>query len=624
MLSSLIRNWCKQIFHRNKRKYSTRSTSQQQDISALIQKADEQYQQGNHLQAEKLYQEILESYPDEPNACHRLGRLKGQIGNITTARMYLEKAIAAVPDFADAYSDLGNISKLQDNLEEAHNYYQKAVSLEPDNLAARCNLGISYLDLGKKSEALATLKKIVTNNPEFMRGRFLYGQALLKSGKYEKAARQLEFVYSHEPSNGEVLNHLVSALINYRSFDRALELSQKALQVNPDNVEAHASMGLALLQMDRLDKGLDHLLRAEELNPRSSDVQNSIGMTMQYLGRMDEAYSHYNRAIQLKPTSYDARLNRSLAFLSMGEYEKGWSEYDMRFHQTSRYNREFPYPAWDGSRLNGRTLFVHAEQGLGDEIMFASCIPDLLRQEGKIILDCHPKLEPIFSRSFPEVTVHGGEQTDDIGWITEYEPIDVQLPIGSLPKFFRSSHSDFPDHSGYLSNNPKHVDAWKQRLDSLGTCTKIGISWQGGTDKTKKSRRVVDLKKWLPILQQPGFDFISLQYTDCQDELETFRQDHGIEIRHWQEVIDDYEQTASLVEALDLVISVQTAIVHLAGALGQTVWVMVPAIPEWRYGHRGNSMPWYPSARLFRQHKSREWDDVVKEIRENLLLIRKA
>lgn len=623
MLSRLIKDWYIQVSQRNKREPTNGLFSHQQDVSDLLQTADEYFHMGDYHRAEKLYQEILDNYPDEPNTCLRLGRLKGQTGNYSTARIYLEKAINVAPDFSDAYSDLGNIYKLQDKLEEAHKCYQKAVSLESDNLIAQCNLGISYLDLGKKSEALVTLGKLVKNNPDFLRGRFLYGQALLKTGKYEKAARQLEHVYSKDPLDGEVLNHLVSALTNIRDSDRALELSEKAIEVNPDSTEAHTSMGLALLQMDRLNDALVCLQRAEELNPNSSDVQNSIGMIMQYLGRIDEAHSYYNKAIQLKPTSHDARLNRSLLYLSTGNYKEGWSEYDMRIYQASRHNREFPYPFWDGSSLDGRTILIHAEQGLGDEIMFASCIQDMLDMNGKIILDCSPKLEYIFRRSFPQVTVHGGEQTEDIGWVKEYEPIDMQLPIGSLPKFFRTERSYFPEHRGYLNNDPRVVDAWKRRLDGLGIGTKIGISWEGGTDKTKKARRAVELEKWLPILQQQNFHFISLQYTDCRGDLEQFKQQYGIEIHHWQEAIDDYEQTAALVEALDLVISVQTAVVHLAGALGQTVWVMVPAIPEWRYGYTGESMPWYPSSKLFRQNEAGDWKDVIKRIKANLLHFRR-
>lgn len=620
MLSRLFKDWYNHISQQSKLESTNGLSPHQQAVSDMLQKADELYKQGHTLQAEKLFQEILDNYPDEPNACQRLGRLKGQTGNYATARIYLEQAINVAPDFAYAWSDLGNICKLQGNLEEAHKCYQKAVSLEPDNLVARCNLGASYLDLGKKFEATTILEQVVKNNPEFVRGRHMYGQVLLKTGEYEKAVSQLEHVYLQDSSSDEVLIHLVSTLINIRNFDRALELSEKALQANPDSAEAHISMGVSLLKMDRLEGALEHLQCAVELNPDSYDAHNNIGITLQYLGRIGEAHMHYNKAIQLRSGmgSHDARLHRSIAYLMMGDYEKGWAEYDMRFEQKSRHVRAFPFAQYDGSSLDGRTLLVHAEQGIGDEIMFASCIPDLLRQEGKIILDCHPKLGSIFSRSFPDVVVHGSEQTEDTSWVSKYEPIDVQIPIGSLPGIFRKGLSQFPNHHGYLYNDAKDVGYWKDRLKNIGSGINVGISWQGGTDKTNSTRRVIELEKWLHILQQPGFNFISLQYTDCRGDIEKFRQDHGIEIHHWQEAIDDYEQTAALIEALDLVISVQTAIVHLAGALGQTVWVLVPAIPEWRYGFEGNTMPWYPSARLFRQTKLGEWDNVIEDVLNKL------
>lgn len=617
MLSQLVSGFLKHTFRGKKRILSdgdVHRDSQSQDMDKLFQEAYEKILAGDYSRAETIYMGILTEYPNEPAVCHCLGRLKGQTGDYTTARSYLEKAIKIKPDFADAYSDLGNISKLEGNLEEAFKYYQKAVNLEPENLVARCNLGVTLLDLGRNAEAIVILEDTVKRAPDFLRGRVVFGQALQSIGKYDNAVEHLEYAYSFEPDNSDVLKNLVSALASNGQFDRAFKIAEQALKDNPDLADAHASMGFLLLKTDKLDEALNYLQRAADLNPVLDEVHNNMGVTLQYLGRIEEALVHYDKAIQLNPNDHQARLHRSLAYLMMGEYEKGWSEYDMRFRQRSRHTREFPYPEWDGTSLEGKTILVHAEQGLGDEIMFASCIPDLLNQGGNIILDCLPKLEAIFRRSFPEVTVHGGEQTEDIGWISEFEPIDMQIPIGGLPKIFRKDRSQFPEHDGYLGNDIHHVNQWKQRLDRMDPGVNVGISWQGGTDKTNRSRRVIELDKWLPILKQPGFNFISLQYNDCQEKLMSFREKHGILIHHWQDAIDDYEQTAALVEALDLVVSVQTAIVHLAGALGQTVWVMVPASPEWRYGYEGNTMLWYPSARLFRQQKLHEWGPVLEHV----------
>jgi hypothetical protein len=256
---------------------------------------------------------------------------------------------------------------------------------------------------------------------------------------------------------------------------------------------------------------------------------------------------------------------------------------------------------------------VYGEQGLGDEIMFASCVPDAIRDVGHCVIECAPKLEPLFRRSFPAATVYAATDGTVPGPVRE-RGIDCEVPAGSLPLYYRSTVQAFPAHTGYLKADPERIERWRARLESLGGAGfNIGISWRGGSHKTRRPLRSVALDRWGPILQVPGTNLVSLQYDAVPDELaELDRQ--GITLTHWPDAISDYEETAALVSAVDLVISVCTAVIHLGGALGRPVWVMAPYSPEWRYGFSGTAMPWYPAVRVYRQPQFGAWDPVIADV----------
>jgi hypothetical protein len=302
-----------------------------------------------------------------------------------------------------------------------------------------------------------------------------------------------------------------------------------------------------------------------------------------------------------------------------GDYATGWPEYETRLFNPASSSRPDPFARWNGGNPSGRRVLVYGEQGLGDEIMFASCLPDLMAAGAQCVVECHPALERLFARSFPAATVYGARPDRRVPEAIRSSGIDCAVPMGSLPLYYRRSVGDFPSRRGYLRADPDRVLHWRERLRALGGGFTVGVSWRGGTYVSRTGQRSIPLEAWLPILRRPGLRFVSLQYTqDALQAVQTLRESHGIEISHWSEAIDDYDETAALVAALDLTLTVCTAIAHLAGALGRPLWVMAPTNAEWRYGRSGDTMAWYPSARIFRQTRAGDWNDVIARVEHEL------
>ena len=428
-----------------------------------------------------------------------------------------------------------------------------------------------------------------------------------------------------------------SALHKAGKFEEALDLYDKILSQNHNNTGLLATMGTLFLQTNKLGLAISFLERVIEKYPQS-DVLSNLGLAYKNSGQRDKAFaamtkscekdatpealSNYagmftqtanpekamelcRRAIEKKPELAIAHWNLALALLESGQWDPAWDEHEwgLKTHgiQTPmRVDRKiFDAPYWDGTKDS--IVAVYGEQGIGDEIMFASMIPDLMKTN-TVIIECHKRLKTLFEKSFPGVPIYGTREDTAITWPNNHK-IDHRISIGSLGKFFRRSKEDFPGTPYLISESaPK------------GKKFRIGISWSGGQKASRVQVRTVPLAWWKPILNN-DVEFISLQYTDCSEELSEMRK-RGYDIKEFDGVkAEDYYETAKLVKSCDLVISVCTSVIHLAGALGVPCWVMVPNKPAWRYQVKG-PMPWYRSVRLYRQTDS--WLPVVERIGEDL------
>lgn len=502
---------------------------------------------------------------------------------------------------------------------EAEAALGRLLAEEPEHAEALLLQGLIYAKSGRLEDAADSLLLAAHFRPGLAEAHFQLGLIAAARGDLGQAERCYREALARDPGHARAHNALGAVLVERGLLEEAVACFERALEADPQLARAHSNLGsLLVARLDRFEEGARHIERARALAPEDRDVLTNWAMLLQYRGRLAEAIELCDRLLAADPGDDTVRLNRALALLKQGQFARGWADYEARKSAAWAYApRRFPFPEWKGEPLAGRTLLVHGEQGLGDQIMFGSCLPDVLARAARCVIECHRKLAPIFRRSFPAATVVSTEEAA-AGALEALAGIDFQVAIGSLPRFFRKTLEDFPAHGGYLRADATKVRRWRERLAALPGARHIGISWRGGLRSSRQSVRSIPLAQWLPLLRQHGVSFVSLQYTDCREELAALESGHGIRVHHWPEAIEDYDETAALVAALDLVISVQTAVAHLAGALGRPAWVMVPVVAEWRYLQSGARMPWYLSLELWRQPEEGKWDAVIAAVAQRL------
>jgi tetratricopeptide (TPR) repeat protein len=487
--------------------------------------------------------------------------------------------------------------------------------------AAAYSAGTEAFAQGRFEEAVRHFEHAVECKYDHVAAYNAMGLAWQRLGRFEDATDAFLTATGLRPHEADAYFHLGTLYLQLRQFDGARRCLEQALERNPDHVPALNNLGYLLFREFDLIVDAERLIRrALDITPEALDARCNLGMVLQHAGRLDEALTQYEEVLRASPGFDEARLNRALIKLSFGQFASAWPDYEARKQGSTHFvKRPFVFPEWRDEALAQRGILVYAEQGLGDELMFASCIPDLLAGADRCVIECSAKLERLFRRSFPRAAVHGGSQTDvSREWLKDFPGIDMQVPIGSLPLRYRKGPQDFPLHTGYLKADSERTQYWRARLAELGPGLKIGISWRGGTRYTRGALRSLTLEDLLPLKSIPDAILVSLQYGDCRKELAAMERLHGRAVHHWQEAIEDYDETAALVSALDVVVSVCTAVVHLTGALGKPVCVMVPAVAEWRYQSDGAKMPWYPTARLFRQRNGESWQTVIAAVVEQL------
>lgn len=549
-----------------------------------------------------LVKAAVEARFSEAVALHRAGRLAEAVAS------YAE-VIGLQPDHAAAGYNRGLALQVLGRLEEAVENYRHAIGHAPGNAMAHNNLGNTLLDLKRADDALASFDRAIALRPGEARYRVNRGLALDALNRQAEALASFDAAIGLQPDFAEAHFNRANALQKLMRVDEALASYDRAIAIHPAYAEAYCNRGNALQKLNRMEAAVASFEQAVRFQPDNVTGHVNRGNALQKLMRLDEARASYERAVAVEPGNAEAQWNLSLCRLLMGDFARGWPGYEWRWNSSvlNKRRRDFAEPLWLGQEsLAGRTILLHAEQGLGDTLQFCRYVP-LVRDRGaRVILEVPAALAPLLRQldGVAQLVVSGATLPS----------FDFHCPLPSLPLAFGTELATIPASDFYLAADPDKVATWRQRLGA-GSGLDIGLVWRGSATHANDHNRSLTLDALLPLLPRQC-RYVSLQKEVGAAERQLL-QSHGI--AHFGEELADFADTAALCASMDLVISVDTSVAHLAGALGRPVWIMLPFSPDWRWLLDRDDSPWYPGARLFRQHATGDWSTVFAQVRDALL-----
>lgn len=535
------------------------------EVRALLDHALAAHQAGELDEAARRYRAVLEVAPEEPNALTNLGTVALQQGRLAEGVALIEASLKIRPNQSNAINNRGNALIGLGRMAEALAAFDRAVELDPDNAEAHSNRGVALIDLGRAEEAVAAYRKAVELRPDFL----------------------------------DALNGLGIALEALGRSDEALAVYDRSLQIAPQSWELHYNRGNALRGLNRPDEAVAAYERGLAIQPNVPGALANLGVALQAQGRFDEAMAAFDRAASLDADCVDAQWNRSLLQLMRGDYANGWRQYEWRWRQPSFLNSERPVgPLWLGERpLAGKRLLIVNEQGFGDTLQMMRYAPMAHAAGAAVLMIVEPALKDLAQ------TVAGVEQV-----LTGGEPItyDFWTPMMSLPLAFGTTPETVPADVPYIAADRAKVAAWAGRLGPR-TRPRVGLVWSGRATHGNDANRSIPLSLLAPLLEAEA-DFISLQTEYREADRPVLA---SLPIRDVSAELKSFGDTAALVENLDMVVTVDTSVAHLTGALGKPLRVMLPFVPDFRWGLGSETTPWYPTAKLLRQPVRGDWGGVV-------------
>jgi tetratricopeptide (TPR) repeat protein len=565
--------------------------------------------QGRFAEALKSYEVALKLKPECADIWVGIADLQRQQKRFQEALLAYDHALSLDPRHLDAADKAGSLlSELQLHT-EALARFEQSDAIHPGRPETLMSKALCFQALMRPEEAVASYAMALATEPKNHAARNNLGVVLLDIGRFEEAAGHFRKVIEARPDIVNAFSNLGLALTQLKRFDEALVIFDRAVKLDPNFAEAVNNRGNALRQLDRLEQALANFDRAIALKPDYPDAHANRAACLDDLSQADEALASYNTALSLKPDHADAHLNRALNRLRAGDWKNGWAEAEWRWKAPSlRLSRgRSNWPLWLGAEsLAGKTLLLHNDQGFGDSIQFCRYIPQLAERGATVILEIDGSLKSLLSTvaGITQCVVKGEALPDH----------DLQCPLASLPLAFDTTLETIPSHVPYISIDD-NAGRWENFLGSKGK-PRIGIVWSGNPDHTNDRNRSLPLKALKPLFDT-GAQFVSLQKNARESDLAVLRE-HG-DILDAARELESFADTAALIQHLDLVISVDTSVAHLAGALGKPVWILLPYVPDYRWLLDRDDTPWYPTARLYRQTAARDYAEVIDRMRADLL-----
>jgi tetratricopeptide (TPR) repeat protein len=586
--------------------------------------ADTLYAQGNLLRELERYEEALDCYdraldatPDDAQVLNNRGVALQQMGRHEEALESCARALALRPGYAEAFNNRGISLQALGLFELALESFDKAMAAKPGDPLALNNRGNALLNLGRFAEALASYELAIRAEPADAQAFSNRGAVLHELGRHDEALASCDRALALRPGFAQALSIRGHALQSLGRDVEALAAHQEAFAIEP-GFAAALGIGNALQALQRYEEALASYDRALAITPDRVEALNNRGNSLQALNRHEEALQDYARAIALKPHDAQAHWNEGLARLALGDFARGWEKYEWRWqnHKLDLAPYVDASPAWQGTQdIHGKTVLLYPEQGLGDAIQFIRYAPQVAALGARVHVACHESLCRLFE------SVQGVAGVVAPG--SDLPSFDCHAALMSLPLAFKTVQQTIPAQVPYLFADATQVRGWHGRLDPRRSGLNVGLAWMGNPKFPGARAKSCPVERLAPLLDLQGTCFFSLQKGDAARDAVKLNH-HDRQVTDWTPELNDFSNTAALICALDLVITIDTAVAHLAGALGKPVWILLPYAADWRWLRGRNDSPWYPSARLFRQSRIGDWDSVLQNVAQELVAFQRA
>jgi tetratricopeptide (TPR) repeat protein len=549
-------------------------------VAQVLMLAMQQHQAGRLPDAEAGYRQVLTADPNNATAMYGLGTVALQVGEIDIAVDLIRRAIELNGEWAEACYRLGRAYQARGELDAAIIALRKAVALSPVLFEAQYNLAV----------------------------------CLQVEGEIDKAITAYEAALALKPNDAAALFQLSVALHGAGRRDDSITALRKTIAVKPDHPDAYCNLGAELWDKGLFEEALAEFRRAVELAPQNPSANINLTNALWQTGRIGEAIAVQRRVVAFRPDDADAHRTLGVLLLLSGDYEEGLGHFEWRWRVKKNFpwpRRKFSQPMWDGGDLAGRTIYLHTEQSAGDSIQFIRFLPMVLQRGGRIIVECQRSLHRLFQGKW-----------DVAQWLSpgeEMPAFDVYCPLLSLPFVLEITPQSLPAEMPYLRADPDESQMWREKLSETGPM-KVGLVWAGSASEPQDRKRSISLSQFSPLGDIPGVRYFSLQTGWAAGQMQD--QNAEMKITDLGGELTDFAVTAAVIHSLDLVITVDTAVAHLAGAMGRPVWTLLPYVPNWRWTATGEATPWYPSMRLLRQTKLGNWGEVISRVTGELRHLR--
>src|SRR5271157_270501 len=577
-------------------------------VRELLKKGIKHHQAGRRRQAETCYRRSLKADPRCPQALHLMGLLAQQAGEYQKSIRLLEEALALNPDDRDTLNSLAEAYIGQRQIHPAAQCYQRLAELFPQSPEFHHRLGKTQERRGDWGAAMESYRRALALQADSPDLHCSLALLQYKQGAWAEAAETCRRALARDPNQPEILTQLGNALTDLGNYDAAVEAHRRALYLRPDSPHALFGLGYFFERKGDLASAMDSYRMALKHNPQLSRAHLLLGSAQLLQGDLREAAECFARVLKLEPDSAEARAFLGLIHLKQGNFRLGLSEYEDRWSTQYgfRFRRKFSQPLWKGEPLEGSRILLHAEQGMGDTLQFVRYVPLVAARGGKVVLEVQPRLHRLLAHTPGAAEVICRDEA-----IPE---VDWQCPLLSLPLAIGTELHTIPAQIPYVCPNPAQVEQWRERLQ--GETLRIGLAWAGSPLHPHELWRSIPLEQLAPLTNVEKTTFYSLQMGGPAEQVkELGTRARLIDLQGEQR---DFADTAALVANLDLVISIDTSVAHLAGAMSKPVWVILSKSADWRWLLEREDSPWYPTARLFRQSTLGNWQEVVARVGREL------